>query len=310
MTDSIPTWEELMIPALEILSDGQTHRARHICNAAADTLEISEQDRLELIPSGQPRYLNRSLWALSYLFRAGAVERPVRGQYRIADVGRQLLAQYPQGVTEKDLRELPGYVSPYANQGKTQTPIDEHEPLRMVVPEPTSQLSPTEQVEQAIDSIHGAVAEELLVRLHEQEPAFFEQAVLDLLLAMGYGGAEGRATRTQLSSDGGIDGIIDQDALGLARIYVQAKRYAPDSSVLRPEIQGFVGALHGNQASQGVFITTGRFSRGAIQYADSVATRLVLIDGERLTRLMIKYRVGVQVRQTYHVVELDEDFFQ
>ena len=283
MTDSIPTWEEFMIPALEILSDGQTHRARHICNAAADTLEISEQDRLELIPSGQPRYLNRSLWALSYLFRAGAVERPVRGQYRIADVGRQLLAQYPQGVTEKDLRELPGYVSPYANQGKTQTPIDEHEPLRMVVPEPTSQLSPTEQV---------------------------EQAVLDLLLAMGYGGAEGRATRTQLSSDGGIDGIIDQDALGLARIYVQAKRYAPDSSVLRPEIQGFVGALHGNQASQGVFITTGRFSRGAIQYADSVATRLVLIDGERLTRLMIKYRVGVQVRQTYHVVELDEDFFQ
>lgn len=125
-----------------------------------------------------------------------------------------------------------------------------------------------------------------------------------------YPDTESRATRTQLSSDGGIDGIIDQDALGLSRVYVQAKRYAPDSSVQRPEIQGFVGALHGNQAAQGVFISTGRFSRGAIQYAESVATRLVLIDGERLTRLMIKYRVGVQVRQTYHVVDLDEDFFE
>ena len=127
---------------------------------------------------------------------------------------------------------------------------------------------------------------------------------------MGYGGAEGSATRTQLSNDGGIDGIIDQDALGLSRVYVQAKRYAMDAVVGRPEVQGFVGALHGNQANQGVFITTGRFSSGARQFADAIATRVVLVDGPRLARLMIKYRVGVQVRQTYDIVELDEDFFE
>ncbi|MDQ3158419.1 MAG: restriction endonuclease, partial [Actinomycetota bacterium] len=141
------------------------------------------------------------------------------------------------------------------------------------------------------------------------EPAFFEQAVLNLLMAMGYGGVEGKATLTQLSNDGGIDGIIDQDALGLNRVYVQAKRYATNSSVSRPEIQGFVGALHGRQTDQGVFITTARFSRGAYEYAESVASRLILIDGDRLTSLMIRHGVGVQIKQTHHIVQIDEDFF-
>ena len=147
-------------------------------------------------------------------------------------------------------------------------------------------------------------------RLHDRDPAFFEQAVLDLLIAMGYGGAEGKATRTQLSSDGGIDGVVDQDALGLSRIYVQAKRYALDASVSRPEIQAFVGALHGNQANQGVFLTTARFSSGARQYAESIGTRVILIDGQRLASLMIRYGVGVQVKRTVHIVEIDEDFFE
>jgi len=139
---------------------------------------------------------------------------------------------------------------------------------------------------------------------------FFEQAVLDLIMAMGYGGADGAATRTQLSNDGGIDGIVDQDALGLSRVYVQAKRYAIDNAVGRPDIQAFVGALHGAQANQGVFITTGRFSSGARDYAASVATRVVLIDGAHLTSLMIRYGVGVQVRRTVQIVEVDEDFFE
>ena len=182
----------------------------------------------------------------------------------------------------------------------------------MDVPTETSQsqLSPEEQIGQAIDLIHADVADELLARLHAQEPAFFEQAVLDLLMAMGYGGAEGNATRTQLSNDGGIDGIVDQDALGLSRIYVQAKRYAIDAAVGRPEIQAFVGALHGNQANQGVFITSGRFSQGARDYVSILPTRVILIDGKRLAALMIRFGVGVQVKQTVHVVEIDEDFFE
>nr|WP_277345807.1 restriction endonuclease [Nocardioides sp. JQ2195] len=146
--------------------------------------------------------------------------------------------------------------------------------------------------------------------MHEQEPAFFEQAVLDLLIAMGYGGAEGRAARTQLSDDGGIDGVVDQDALGLSRIYVQANRYAPDSSVRRPEIQAFVGALQENQANQGVFITSGRFSSGARDYSTNLSTRVVLIDDTRLAALMIRYGVGVQVKRTVQIVEVDEDFFE
>lgn len=129
-------------------------------------------------------------------------------------------------------------------------------------------------------------------------------------MAMGYGGAEGRATRTQLSGDGGIDGVIDQDALGLSRIYVQAKRYSPTAAVGRPEIQAFVGALHGNQANQGVFITSGRFSTGAQDYAKNLPTRVILINGARLVSLMIRYGVGVQVKRTIQIVEVDEDFFE
>ena len=167
-----------------------------------------------------------------------------------------------------------------------------------------------EQVEEGISSLHEAVSAELLSRLHTQKPAFFERAVLDLLMAMGYGGSQGRATQTQLSRDGGIDGVIDQDTLGLSRVYVQAKLYDPDSTIGRPAIQGFVGALHGQQANQGVFITTARYSREAVDYAANVSTRVVLVDGARLTSLMIKYRVGVQVRQRYELVDLDEDFFE
>lgn len=170
-------------------------------------------------------------------------------------------------------------------------------------------LDPEEQVAQGIARIQANVAADLLSRLHANEPAFFEQAVIDLLVAMGYGGTDTAATRTQLTNDAGIDGIIDQDALGLSRVYVQAKRYALDSSVGRPEIQAFVGALHGVQANQGVFMTTGRFSSGAKAYADGVATRVVLIDGARLAALMIRYGVGVQVKRTVQIVEIDEDFF-
>ena len=304
-TTEAPTWDQYMLPALKVLADGEVQRARYVCNAAADILNVSAEEREVLIPSGQQRYLNRSLWALSYLSRAGAVERVARGQYRITQIGQQLAAAHPEGIREKDLRGLPGYVSPYVRSSSPTAAVPAAEPAAEA-----SELSPTEQVEQGIDRIHATVTQELLARLHAQEPAFFEQAVLDLLMAMGYGGAEGRATRTQLSNDGGIDGVIDQDALGLSRVYVQAKRYAPDTSVGRPEIQGFVGALQGHQAGQGVFITTGRFSSTAVQYAENVPTRVALVDGARLARLMIKYRVGVQIRKTYDVVELDEDYFE
>jgi restriction system protein len=300
----MPTWQQFMVPVLEVLLDGETRRLRDIYGLVADHVGLTDSQRAEAISSGMLRHHDRIGWAVNDLTRAEALERPSRGHYRITDVGRTLLERYPRGITEKDLRTLPAYTESLAAAQAAKAAED------APAASAQSQLSPEEQIGQAIDLINADVADALLARLHAQDPAFFEQAVLDLLMAMGYGGAEGKATRTRLSSDGGIDGIVDQDALGLSRIYVQAKRYALDSAVGRPEIQAFVGALHGNQANQGVFITSGRFSAGAREYAANLPTRVILIDGERLAALMIRYGVGVQVKRTVHIVEVDEDFFE
>lgn len=303
---TVPTWEDYMAPSLEYLSDGQVHRTREIVEAAGTLLELTDEQRQIIIPSGQEQWVNRANWALSYLARAGATERPSRGRHQITDVGRKLLADHPSGIREKDLRLLSGV----PNAPNTFKAFPSAQAPEALADDESARLDPLEQVEAGIARINADVADQLLTRIHAQEPVFFEQAVLDLLIAMGYGGAEGKATRTQLSNDGGIDGIVDQDALGLSRIYVQAKRYALDASVQRPEIQAFVGALHGHQANQGVFITSGRFSAGAREYSANLPTRVVLIDGSRLASLMIRYGVGVQVRQTIRIVEIDEDFFE
>lgn len=305
---SAPTWDQYMAPCLKVMLDGEIHRSRQIVESAVDLLGLTPEQREITIPSGQEQWVNRGNWALSYLTRVGAIERTSRAHYRITDVGRKLLADHPDGITERHLRALSG------NENAPHTwkafPSPATDSTASSEPEVETKLDPLEQIEAGIARIHADVADQLLTRIMVHEPVFFEQAVLDLLMAMGYGGAEGTATRTKLSNDGGIDGIIDQDALGLSRIYVQAKRYAADNAVGREAIQAFVGALAGHQASQGVFITTSRFARTAVDYANSVATRVILIDGERLTRLMIRYGVGVQVKRTLQIVEVDEDFFE
>ncbi len=303
MTTSAPTWEQYLAPTLTVLSNGQVWRSRELIREAAELLGVTAEQRRIFIPSGQEQWLNRGNWALSYLYRAAAVERVSRGHYLLTEVGRQLLAEHPRGIRNRHLAELtvtqpagpPGEFSA-AESGSTEAD--------------SYLLDPTEQIAAGIAQIEADVASQLLLRLHANEPAFFEQAVLDLIMAMGYGGANGTATRTQLSNDGGIDGIVDQDALGLSRIYLQAKRYGPGNTVGRPDIQAFVGALHGAQASQGVFLTTGQFSSAARVYAETVATRVVLIDGDRLASLMIRYGVGVQVKRMVNIIEVDEDFFE
>lgn len=261
-----------------------------------------------MIASGQEQWRNRGQWALSYLTRVEAVERSSRGHYQITDVGRQLLVDFPGDITERNLRSLPHYESRRRTRRNTSTPAAPQETVDEFV---ETVLDLEEQISAGVTRIHADVADQLLKRILRQDSIFFEQAVLDLLMAMGYGGAEGTATRTQLARDGGIDGIIDQDALGLSRIYVQAKRNANGNVIGRPDIiQAFVGALAGNQAHQGVFITTSRFSSDARAYVDQIPSRVVLIDGERLTRLMIRYGVGVQAKHTVHIVEVDEDFFE
>ncbi|WP_291314437.1 restriction endonuclease [Corynebacterium sp. UBA2622] len=303
---AVPTWDKYLIPSLQVLSDGQVHRRRDVAIGAADLMGISEVDRQELVQSGEPRFLNRAHWAITHLSKAAAVSSPARGQWQITDEGRRLLAQYPLGLSEKNLRRESG--DEYAHFIQTDTSLVQMQPV--VPTEESAALTPLEQVEAGQQRNEELVAEDLLQRLLEREPAFFEQAVLDLLMAMGYGGSFGSATRTQLSRDGGIDGVIDQDALGLSRVYVQAKRYAPENKISRPDVQGFVGALHGAQASQGVFLTTSSFSSDAIGYAENVPTRVVLIDGALLTQLMIRYGVGVQVKRNVQIVEIDEDYFE
>jgi restriction system protein len=307
----MPTWDQFMVPVLQLMSDGTVRGIREIRTSTARAERLTEAQLESVLPSGQFQADNRIGWAVSYLTRVGALQRPSRAQYSITDAGRQLLSAHPHGITESDIRAMARAGDEWwiqkASSGRGVAVVHTD---TAAVEEVATHLDPVEQIEQGIARIQADVAADLLTRLHAQEPAFFEQAVLDLLIAMGYGGAEGRATRTQLTNDGGIDGIVDQDALGLSRIYVQAKRYSLDAVVGRPEIQAFVGALHGNQAGQGVFITTARFSGGAQEYAKSVPTRIVLIDGARLAALMIRYSVGVQVKRTVHLVEVDEDFFE
>lgn len=235
------------------------------------------------------------------------MERPSRGQYRITEVGRQLVVDFPDGISERNLRSLPHYELLRLTGSNTSAPATSGGPVADVT---ETVLDPEEQISAGIDRINADVADQLLRRILDQDPVFFEQAVLGLLMAMGYGGSEGTASRIQLSRDGGIDGIIDQDVLGLSRIYVQAKRYLSDNVVSSPAIQAFVGALAGNQAHQGVFITSSRFSGDAQAYVEQIPSRVVLIDGERLTRLMIRYGVGIQVKRTVYIVEVDQDFFE
>ena len=185
----VPTWDQYMAPALRVLSDGEIHRARDIRPAAADMLGVSAEERLKTIPSGEPRYRNRSNWALSYLARSGAAERPTRGQYRITDAGRKLLADHPDGITEKDLRAFVGAPDAshtyYALKSLDGTADASDE--TNAIPARTVELDPTEQIELGIERIHASVAADLLARLHGNDPEFFEQAVLDLIMAMGYG---------------------------------------------------------------------------------------------------------------------------
>lgn len=299
---AMPTWEQFTRPVLTVLSDGVVRSLRELRRDVADAVGLTAEQRAETLPSGQLRADNRIGWASWHLTRVDALTRPTRGQYAITDFGRELLAKHPNGITENDLRAV-------AKEGDewwiTRRPSDGEGPGG--IDAPVTDLDPTEQVEQGVARIHAEVASELLGRLIEQDPAFFDVAVVKLLLAMGYGGVGGRGVTTA-AQDGGIDGVIDQDVLGLSKVYVQAKRYSPTNTVGRPEVQGFVGALSG-KADAGVFITTSRFSPGAIEYVRTVPTRIILINGPRLAELMIEYGVGVQVQRTYKVVEIDEDFF-
>jgi len=300
--EALPKFDEYLGSALDALID-EDKTARQVTDAVADALDIPTALRLETIPSGQRRLQNRVNWALSYLSQAKCVERPSRGTYRLTDRGRQFRRENEARITLTDLRQFPEFVEFQSRSGARSSEGSK-------VGDQQSELTPQEQLAHAVQEVESTVAEELIARLREMPPEFLEKAVLKLLVAMGYGGSESDVQHIGGSGDGGFDGVINQDRLGLERIFVQAKRYAADNAVSRPAVQGFVGALQGIGAGGGVFITTSRFTPDAKSYGEGVKPRVILIDGARLGSLMIQYGVGVQAKETYVMVEVDEDFFE
>lgn len=302
---SIPDYQSLMLPVLFIASEGET-RVPVAAQAIAEQLGLTESEREEMLPSGKQRLLhNRVHWAKFYLSKAGLLDSPKRGVFSLTEAGRALLATKPDRIDVERLKAYPAFVAFYQQSG-TEVRL---QPVRVSVIAKASTGTPEEQIDAAHEVLTAALKTDLTQRILDQSPVFFERLIVDLLVAMGYGGSHADAAR-QLgkSGDGGIDGIIDEDRLGLDRIYVQAKRYA-SGVVGRPEIQGFVGSLVGLGANKGVFVTTSTFSRQALDYVRNLQQRVILIDGSRLSELMIEFGVGVRLSRVVEVKRLDEDFF-
>jgi restriction system protein len=304
---AVPTYDKFIEPLLRFLANAPDGaRARDAHEAAADALGVSPQDRQELLPSGaQPIYKNRAGWAHDRLKRAGLSSSPRRGFWQLTEQDRAYLAQRPLSLTASDVEQLAGGFmdvrlrTPAA--AETGSPGDP----ATVSMAASATASPDDRLGDALTELRSSVAAELLDTLAKVSPTFFESIVLDLLHRMGYGARRTDLQRVGGSGDGGIDGVISLDKLGLEMVYVQAKRW--QTVVGRPEIQAFYGALAGQRANKGVFITTSAYTAQAVEFARSVE-RIVLVDGRRLSELMIEHEVGVSAR-TVKVPKLDSDYF-
>jgi restriction system protein len=302
----IPNYQSLMLPLLQLLSDGQEHKLRDIVEALAAEFQLTDKERQELLPSGvQPIFDNRVGWAKTYLKKAGLLDSPARGTVIITDLGREVLAKKPDRIDVRFLTQFPAFLE-FINVSKN---INKDEEDDITTNENNSQ-TPEELLDKAYQQIRTSLASELLSKVVNLSPARFERLVVELLVKMGYGGSIKEAGRAiGRSGDEGIDGTIKEDKLGLDVIYIQAKRWKPGNMVGRPELQKFVGALAGQGAKKGIFITTSNFTKEAWEYTPRNETKIVLIDGEQLARLMIDYNLGCTTQQTYEIKKIDSDYF-
>lgn len=297
----IPDFQTLMLPFLELTADGEEHTAAELREPLADRYQLTEEERQQKLPSGAAKlFNNRVAWAKIHLERAGLIENTRRGVFRIADAGRRILSEGHDRINLKFLNQFEGHRDFQGLNAES-----DHQP-NDTVDEQTS--TPEEVLESAYQQIKDDLAEQLLMQIRTSSPAFFERLVVELMLQMGYGGAtEEAGVVTPLTADEGIDGVINQDALGLEVIYLQAKRW--ENPVGSPEIQRFVGALHGKRAKKGVFITTSTFTKEARRYVLTIEPKVVLIDGKKLAELMIQFDLGVSTVQTFSVKKVDLDYF-
>lgn len=300
---AIPDFQSVMLPLLNFAADQQEHSLQDAVEALATVFDLTSEEREELLPSGkQARFDNRVAWARSYFKQSGLVENTRRGYFRISQRGLDLHKTNPKKINIKLLEQYPEFIE-FRNVRKD---INEVQPV--IIDEQEKQ-TPEEQLENAYKTLSDGLASEIIQLVKSCSPSFFERLVVELLLAMGYGGTRVGAGRAiGQSGDGGIDGIIDEDRLGLDSIYIQAKRW--EGVVGRPEIQKFVGALSGQRATKGVFITTSDFTREALDFVkNNNHYKVVLINGFTLAKFMIENNVGVSVATTYQVKKIDTDYF-
>ncbi len=302
----IPDYQSLMLPVLLLAAEGEK-RVADVAERIADDLGLTAEERDELLPSGRQRLLhNRIHWAKFYMSKAGLIASPARGRFVATDRGKALLATAPDRIDVALLMREPEFRNFYRNETST---IEQDGAIALDTASPRT--SPEEQIDAANAALQAALRDELLQRILSNSPAFFEQLIVDLLVAMGYGGShKDAAAQLGRSGDGGVDGIVNEDRLGLDRIYIQAKRYAPGNPVGRPDVNGFVGSLVGLGATKGVFVSTSTFSQPACDYVKHLAQRVILIDGQELADLMIEHGVGVRGYRTVEFKRLDEDFFE
>lgn len=298
----IPDFQSIMLPLLKYLADRKEHSLREVIDSLAASFELCEVEKRELLPSGkQAIFGNRVSWARIYLKKSGLLESTKRGFFQITTRGSEVLKRDPYSIDTKYLNQFPEFIAFKNKTSLEVTPgiIDNRIEVK--------QKTPQEYLEDAYLEIKRGVADEIITRIKACSPSFFEKLVVELLVKMGYGGSIKDAGTVTRSKDGGIDGIIKEDKLGLDVIYIQAKRW--EGTVGRPEIQKFVGALHGFQSKKGVFITTSNFSNDAMDYVSRIENKIVLINGDRLAQLMLEYGVGVSTVEVYEIKKIDEDFF-
>jgi restriction system protein len=298
---AVPEFQSMMLPMLKFLSDGQEHVAREVEDSLVAQMGLTDEDRNELLPSGRGlRLRNRIAWAKAHLKAAGLLESTRHGHFQISPLGLEALKQNPSEITLKYLDQFPGHLAFHSKPNQ--------EALPNPAPKESEVRSPIETLETSYQELRLNLAMELLEKVKSCSPRFFENLVVDLLVAMGYGGSRKDAGQAVgQSGDGGIDGIIKEDKLGLDAVYIQAKRW--ENTVGRPVVQAFAGSLEGQRARKGVFITTSQFSSDAKAYVDRIEKRIVLIDGEHLAQLMIEHGVGVAEVATYTVKRMDLDYF-
>ncbi len=298
-----------MLALLKDAGDGQEHRTSDVADRLARDFKLTEEERQQLLPSGkQTTFTNRVAWAKTYLVQAGLLEATKRAHFRITDRGRKVLAESPERIDNEYLSQCPEFLQFRERSHPPGKPVSSD--ASEITATSVETQTPDELLRSTVKQIETVLGRDLLDRIHAAPPAFFERLIVKLLLAMGYGASQENSGRiVGQSGDGGIDGVIDQDSLGLDRVYVQAKRYAAESAVSEPEIRAFSGSLGAAKANKGVFVTTSYFTQPARSFAERHPFRIVLIDGEQLATLMIRHNVGVRIDETLYLKKVDEDFF-